>query len=109
MKTRSSWFPALWVGGDGESVRSNVVKRLVKSDECNFSGTQDEWCAVFGKAAEEGIHLIEEVAEGAWRTVDHCNVELDGKGDCHSMSLHILGSFAFWFILKKIDNIFTYL
>ena len=36
VKTRSSWFPALWVGGEGESVRSNVVKKLVKSDECNF-------------------------------------------------------------------------
>ena len=38
MKTRSSWFPALCVGGEGESVMSNVVKKLVKSDECNFSG-----------------------------------------------------------------------
>ena len=47
--------------------------------------TQDnEWCAVFRKAAEEGIHLIE-VAEGARWTVDHCNVELDGKGDCHGV------------------------
>ena len=49
MKTRSSWFPALWVGGEVESVGSNVVKKLVKSDECNLSGwmlevTQDnEW------------------------------------------------------------------
>ena len=48
--------------------------------------TQDnEWCAIFGKAAEEGIHLMEAVVEGARWTVDHCNVELDGKGDCHSM------------------------
>ena len=38
VKTRLSWFPALWVGGEGESVGSNVVKKLVKSDKCNFSG-----------------------------------------------------------------------
>ena len=38
VKTRLSWFPALWVGGEGESVGSNVEKKCVKSDECNFSG-----------------------------------------------------------------------
>ena len=88
MRTRSSWFPALWVGGERESVRSNVVKKIVKSDECNFFGwmfTQDNaWCAVFRKAAE-GIHFIKEVAQEARWTVDHGNVELDGKGDCHSV------------------------
>ena len=45
----------------------------------------NEWCAVSPNAAEEGIHLINEVAEGARWTVDHWNVELDGKGDCHSV------------------------
>ena len=34
---RSSWFPALCVGGEGESVKSKV-ERLVSSGECNFSG-----------------------------------------------------------------------
>ena len=35
---RSSWFPALCVGGEGESVKSKVVKKFVSSGECNFSG-----------------------------------------------------------------------
>ena len=35
---RSSWFPALCVGGEGESVKSKVVKKLVSSGEWNFYG-----------------------------------------------------------------------
>ena len=35
MKTRSSWFP--WVER-GESVRSNVEKKSINSDECRLSG-----------------------------------------------------------------------
>ena len=35
---RSSWFPALCVGGEGDSVKSKVAKKLVSSGECNFSG-----------------------------------------------------------------------
>ena len=35
---RTSWSPALWVGGEGESVRSNVEKKSVNSCECNLSG-----------------------------------------------------------------------
>ena len=34
---RSSWFPALCVGGEGDSVKSKVAKKLVSSGECNFS------------------------------------------------------------------------
>ena len=41
----------------------------------------NEWCAIFWKAAEEGIHLVIEVTKGTWRTVDHYNEELDRKGD----------------------------
>ena len=29
MKTRSSWFPAWWVGGEEENVRSKVEKRVI--------------------------------------------------------------------------------
>ena len=35
---RSGWFTALWVGGEGESVESRGVKKMVNSGECNFSG-----------------------------------------------------------------------
>ena len=35
---RSSWFPALCVGGEGESVKSKVAKKFFSSGECNFSG-----------------------------------------------------------------------
>ena len=31
VKTRSSWFRALWVGGEEESIRSNVEKKSVNS------------------------------------------------------------------------------
>ena len=93
MKTRSTWFPALWVGGEGESVRSNVVKtnflKIVKSDECNFSGWMLKSPRTTTGVPSSGKQLrrasIEEVAERARWTVDHCNVELDGKGDCHSV------------------------
>ena len=36
----------------------------------------NEWCAIFRKAAEKGIHLVVEVTKGTWRTVDHHNEEL---------------------------------
>ena len=38
VKTRSNWFPAWWVGGDRDSVRSNLEKKLMNSDDCSFSG-----------------------------------------------------------------------
>ena len=38
VKTRSSWFPARWMGGEWGSVRSNVEKKSVNSDECSVSG-----------------------------------------------------------------------
>ena len=45
----------------------------------------NEWCAIFRKAAEKGIHLLVEVTKGTWRTVDHHNGELDRKGDSDSV------------------------
>ena len=45
----------------------------------------NEWCAIFRKAAEKGIHLIVEVPKGTWRTVHQHNVELDRKGDSDSV------------------------
>jgi len=89
VKTRSSWFPALWVEGEGESAKPNVAKKLMNSGDCNFSGwmlkyTQnDKWGAIFRKISEEGIHLVEEVANRTWWSVDHGNVELDRKGNRH--------------------------
>jgi len=38
LKTRSSWFPALWVEVEGASVRSNVAKMFMNSWNYNFSG-----------------------------------------------------------------------
>ena len=38
VKTRSSWFPARWVGGEGKRVRSNVEKKSMNSEERSFSG-----------------------------------------------------------------------
>ena len=37
VNTRSSWFPAQWVGGEGESVRSDVEKKSMNSGESSFS------------------------------------------------------------------------
>ena len=45
----------------------------------------NEWCAILRKAAEEGIHLVVEVTEGSWRTVDHHNGEFDRNGDRDSV------------------------
>ena len=45
----------------------------------------NEWGAILRKAAEEGIHLVVEVTEGTWRTVDHHNGELDRNGDSDSV------------------------
>jgi len=41
----------------------------------------DKWGAIFRKTAEEGIHLVEEVAKRTWWSVDHGNVELDRQGN----------------------------
>ena len=38
VRTRLSWFPARWVSGEGESVRSDVEKKSMSSGECSFSG-----------------------------------------------------------------------
>ena len=69
---RSSCFPDLCVGGEGDSVKSKVAKKVEK-------------CATFRKAAEKGIHLVVEVTKETWRTVDHHNGELDRKGDSDSV------------------------
>ena len=45
----------------------------------------NEWDAILRKAAEEGIHLVVEVTEGTWRTVDNHNGELDRNGDRDSV------------------------
>ena len=45
----------------------------------------NEWCAIFRKTAEKGIHLVVEVIKGTWRTLDHHNEELDRKGDSDSV------------------------
>ena len=45
----------------------------------------NERCAIFWKAAEEGIHLVIEVTKGTWRAVDHYNEELDRQGDSDSV------------------------
>ena len=54
MKTRSIWFPAWWVGIEGETVRSNVENSM-NSDDRSFSGgnvTQDnKRCSVVRGAA----------------------------------------------------------
>ena len=56
-------------GGGGLKGERKINEVMVRHGErdgwLDVEVTQDnEWCAVFGKAAEEGIHLIEEVSEG---------------------------------------------
>jgi hypothetical protein len=55
----------------------------------------NEWCAIFRKAAEKGIHLIVKVKKGTWRTVDHHNEELDGKGDSDSVEFQCRSGHVF--------------
>ena len=61
------------------------------SGECNFSGRMLKSLRIksgvpfSGNAAEKGFHVIVEVANETWRTVDHNNVELDRKVESASV------------------------
>lgn len=52
-------------------------------------------CAIFRKIAEECIHLVKEVIDSAWCSVDHSSVELDWKGNIQSMDWKCRSGYVF--------------
>ena len=77
---RSSRFPSLCLGGERDSVMSNEAKSWliqVSATSLDVDVAKDnDWCAIFRKAADKGIHLVVEVTKWTWRTVDPNNEEL---------------------------------
>ena len=86
---RSSRFPSLCLGGERDSVMSNEAKSWliqVSATSLDVDVAKDnDWCAIFRKAAEKGIHLVIEVTKGTRMMVDHHNGELDRNGDSDSV------------------------
>ena len=83
----STGFPAWWMGGEGESVRSNVEKKSMNSDECSFSESmlQSPGRVVCHHQGSSLGGRPSQVMQRTRRVIDHHNVELKRKGDRDSM------------------------